>query len=625
MASRTLSRVAAVGAAVLAAALLGAGPALAETPAPPPPAAGSPQQATPTEKAASQVRPAITYLSSTFTGYVADETGTFFNNGQPFQLTATCTGFGVNPNGYVATAGHCVDTTSPNGVKSDFVMAASQQVVAAIPSLDLATVYEFGMANWTVEGTAKGSPIDAQVAVISGATSGAGAAVNALPARVVDFRPIDQGDVALLKIETTDLPTVELATDADVQIGTPVLSIGYPASADAVTDPSLEPSNKDGQVSSKKTLGTVPVYETSAALSPGMSGGPTIALDGRVVGVNSFKPAAESQAFNFIAPSQGLSELLSRNGVRNELGADDKAFRTALDAYYAGHYTDAIAGFDKLLQVHPQYAQATQFKTLAAKARDRFGDTPVAPPAPEGMSPVLMWSLIGGGAVVVIGGVLAVVLVSRKRRNGGSATPVGAGGPVPPAGYGAQQFAQPFAQQSPAQQSPAQQSPAQQYGRQQPAQHYGQQFAQQYGQQPAQPFQQFGEPQFGQPQFGQQQVGPNGADSGRIGTGGNGFPQHGPAARPDGPPPAAPVATPVSPAAGIPVVPQAQGWQQDGTVYRPASAVASAPAPVVPAPVDASSAATAVVDVPAPVSCVTCGTTLAPDAAACTTCGRPRG
>ncbi|MFC7659704.1 trypsin-like peptidase domain-containing protein [Pseudonocardia benzenivorans] len=305
MASRTLSRVAAVGAAVLAAALLGAGPALAETTAPPPPAAGSPQQATPTEKAASQVRPAITYLSSTFTGYVADETGTFFNNGQPFQLTATCTGFGVNPNGYVATAGHCVDTTSPNGVKSDFVMAASQQVVAAIPSLDLATVYEFGMANWTVEGTAKGSPIDAQVAVISGATGGAGAAVNALPARVVDFRPIDQGDVALLKIETTDLPTVELATDADVQIGTPVLSIGYPASADAVTDPSLEPSNKDGQVSSKKTLGTVPVYETSAALSPGMSGGPTIALDGRVVGVNSFKPAAESQAFNFIAPSQG--------------------------------------------------------------------------------------------------------------------------------------------------------------------------------------------------------------------------------------------------------------------------------------------------------------------------------
>lgn len=94
-------------------------------------------------------------------------------------------------------------------------------------------------------------------------------------------------------------------------------------------------------------------------------------------------PAGESQAFNFVAPASGLTELLSRNGIRNELGPDDKALRAALDAYYAGHYTDAIAGFDKLLQVAPQHAQAMQYRTLAAKARDRFGDVPVAPlPSP---------------------------------------------------------------------------------------------------------------------------------------------------------------------------------------------------------------------------------------------------
>ena len=180
-----------------------------------------------------------------------------------------------------------------------------------------------------------------------------------------------------------DLPSVELATDADVHVGTPLLSIGYPASADAVTDPSLEPSNKDGQVSAKKTVGSVPVYETSAALTPGMSGGPTVDLDGRVLGLNSFMPAGESQAFNFVAPASGLTELLARNGVRAELGPDDKAFRAALDAYYAGHYTDAIARFDKLLQVAPQHAQAQQYRTLAAKVRDRFGDVPVAPGPPR--------------------------------------------------------------------------------------------------------------------------------------------------------------------------------------------------------------------------------------------------
>ena len=340
--------------------------------------AAAPQQATPTERAAAEVRPAIVYVTEKFSAYVADETGTYFNNGNPYELSVTCTGFGVNPNGYVATAGHCIDTYSPNGIKGDFIAAAAEDVVAAVPGVTLQQAVEFGTANWTVEGKAKGSAIDTQIAVVTGSVQGGGKP-QALPARVVDARPFTQGDVALLKVETTDLPSVELATDADVQIGTPLLSIGYPASADAVTDPSLEPSNKDGQVSAKKTVGSVPVYETSAALTPGMSGGPTVDLEGRVLGINSFMPAGESQAFNFVAPASGLTELLSRNGVRNELGPDDKAFRAALDAYYAGHYTDAIAGFDKLLQVAPQHAQALQYRTLAAKARDRFGDVPVAP------------------------------------------------------------------------------------------------------------------------------------------------------------------------------------------------------------------------------------------------------
>ncbi|GAY08628.1 serine protease [Pseudonocardia sp. N23] len=579
MALRTLSRVATVGAAAVAAALIGVAPAVAQTSAPP----GSPQAATATEKTAAAVRPAITYLTSTFTGYVADESGTFFNNGAPYQLSTTCTGFGVNPNGYVATAGHCVDTSTANGIKSEFVLAAAQQVVAAIPGVDLATAYQYGMANWTVEGATKGSPIDAQISVINGSNTNA----NALPARVVDYRPLDQGDVALLKVETTDLPSVELATDADVQIGTPVLSIGYPASADAVTDASLEPSNKDGQVSSKKTLGTVPVYETSAALSGGMSGGPTVGLDGRVIGVNSFKPASESQAFNFIAPSQGLSELLSRNGVRNELGPEDKNFRAALDAYYGGHYTDAIAGFDKLLQVHPQHAQATQFKTLAAKARDKFGDTPVAPPASEGMPPILMWSLIGGGAVLLIAGATTILLVSRKRRPGGPA-PAGNGYPVQP---------NPNAPQN----VPHNMAPSDGYAAQNG---YGRQLG--YAPQGYAAPQGYQAPQGYTAQPGHQ------APQGYTAQPGHPAPQGQPVRQ------AGPVA-PTSPPVGIPAVGPQQTWQQDGALYRPAPPVAPADSSFDPG------ATTVVVDHPAPVGCITCGTTLAPDAAACTTCGRPRG
>ena len=435
--STLAARVLAAGAAALTLTLVAAGPALAATPTPAPtPSAGaSPQQATPTERAAAEVRPAIVYVTEKFSAYVADETGTYFNNGNPYELTATCTGFGVNPDGYVATAGHCLDTYSPNGIKGDFIAAVAKEVVATIPNVTLQEAVEFGTANWTVEGKAKGSAIDTQIAVVTGSVQGGGKP-QVLPARLVDIRPFTQGDVALLKVETTDLPTVELAGDADVQIGTPLLSIGYPASADAVTDPSLEPSNKDGQVSAKKTVGSVPVYETSAALTPGMSGGPTVDLEGRVLGINSFMPAGESQAFNFVAPASGLTELLSRNGVRNELGPDDKAFRAALDAYYAGHYTDAIAGFDKLLQVAPQHAQAVQYRTLAAKARDRFGDVPVAPaPQADPSSPVLFWAVVGGGAALAAGLAVLLVVLVRRRRTPSATLPAGLP-PAPFPGYG---------------------------------------------------------------------------------------------------------------------------------------------------------------------------------------------
>jgi S1-C subfamily serine protease len=420
---------------------MGTGSAFAQTPSPTPtpaPSSAPPQQATPTERAAAEVRPAIVYLTEKFTGYVVDQDGKYFNNGNAYELSVTCTGFGVNPDGYIATAGHCVDISSPNGIRSEFIAAAAKEAIIGVPGVTLQQAVDFGNANWAIEGQAKGSPIDTQIAVVTGSLQGGGKG-QALPARVVDARPLDQGDVALLKVETTDLPSVELASDADVQIGTPLLSIGYPASADAVTDPTLEPTNKDGQVSSKKTVGSVPVYETSAALTPGMSGGPTVDLNGRVLGVNSFMPSGESQAFNFIAPSAGLSELLSRNGVHNELGAADKAFRAALDDYYAGHYTAAIAGFDKLLQVAPEHAQATQFRTLAAKARERFGDTPVAPaPAPSSglpldLSPLAFWSIIGGGAALTLG--LGVLVLRRGNKQDAVTLPPGLP-PTPFPGYG---------------------------------------------------------------------------------------------------------------------------------------------------------------------------------------------
>ncbi|MCX5042115.1 trypsin-like peptidase domain-containing protein [Aldersonia sp. NBC_00410] len=357
------------------------------------------------ERAAALIRPAIVSLEMHITGYVFDEQGNIFNQGNPYEMEATCSGFVVNPDGWVATAGHCVDS-GPEGFRDDFIQHAALEASASRPGVSAEDFYNFGVMNWRVEGFTPGSPLDVQIGVHPGGDPNAAA----LPARVVDFRPLGKGDVALVKVDAADMPSTDLATDPDVQVGDQVLAVGYPASTDLVTDQSAEPSNKEGAISSKKTQGSVPVYEISAAVSPGMSGGPTVDTAGKVLGVNSFTIAGESQPFNFIAPSSGLTELLDRNGVDSVLGPVDTTFRDGLDALYAGRYTDAIADFDKVLALAPEHAKAPELKTDATQLRDKYGDWGVP------KSDDHLWYLIGGGALAAMVAMGLALLLVRKRR-----------------------------------------------------------------------------------------------------------------------------------------------------------------------------------------------------------------
>ncbi len=383
---------------VLSFAVFGAPPAWADN-------GSSRPQATAVQKAENLIRPAVIYLGEDLSAYVGDNKGWFTDLKQPVKMSFRCTGFVVNSSGYVATAGHCVDP-GPEGARREIINAIVQKDAHQDPSIDPDKLFQYGMANWKIEGDVAGSPIDQTFTVLTGGAAGVKGQPH--PARVVDFRPVSQGDVALLKVEASDLASSELVTDTEVQVGEQVISVGYPGSTDQITDETMDPTNKDGTVSAKKTAGSVPVYETNAALSGGMSGGPTVGLDGRVVGINSRGPAGETQPFNFIAPASGLAELLSRSGVKAGLGPLDVQFRKGLNDYYAGHYTSAIATFDKILALAPSYQQAAVFKTNATRARDQFGDVSTS----SGLKTIFY---VIGGVVVLAAAVVALVLVWRRK------------------------------------------------------------------------------------------------------------------------------------------------------------------------------------------------------------------
>lgn len=129
-------------------------------------------------------------------------------------------------------------------------------------------------------------------------------------------------DVAVLKINATNLPTVTVGNPQKVRVGQWVLAIGSPFG--------FENSVTAGIVSAKSRSlpdeGYVPFLQTDVAVNPGNSGGPLIDASGAVIGINS-------QIYTRSGGYQGLSFAIPINvamNVERQLLAHGKVSRGRL-------------------------------------------------------------------------------------------------------------------------------------------------------------------------------------------------------------------------------------------------------------------------------------------------------
>ncbi len=104
---------------------------------------------------------------------------------------------------------------------------------------------------------------------------------SVMPARIVGSDP--QTDLAVLKIEGSNLPVLKLANSEDTKVGEWVLAFGSPFG--------LQETMTAGIISAKgRVIGAGPYdnfLQTDAAINPGNSGGPLVNLEGEVVGINT--------------------------------------------------------------------------------------------------------------------------------------------------------------------------------------------------------------------------------------------------------------------------------------------------------------------------------------------------
>ncbi len=93
-------------------------------------------------------------------------------------------------------------------------------------------------------------------------------------------------DLALLKIDAEDLPTVEIGSSADLQVGEWVVAIGSPFGFEHSVTAGIV-SAKGRSLPGMNNENYVPYIQSDVAINPGNSGGPLFDMEGRVVGINS--------------------------------------------------------------------------------------------------------------------------------------------------------------------------------------------------------------------------------------------------------------------------------------------------------------------------------------------------
>lgn len=108
-------------------------------------------------------------------------------------------------------------------------------------------------------------------------------------------------DLAVVRIAEKDLPVLTIGDSTAVRAGDPIVAIGHPLGFDHTIS--------NGLVSAIRSSGSASVFQISAPIAPGSSGGPLLDDRGEVIGV-TMSTVKGGQNLNFGVPISYLKEAL---------------------------------------------------------------------------------------------------------------------------------------------------------------------------------------------------------------------------------------------------------------------------------------------------------------------------
>jgi S1-C subfamily serine protease len=239
-----------------------------------------------------------------------------------------------------------------------------------------------------------------------------------LPAKIAKYSPPPAGeamsgrDLALLRVEAADMPTLALGDSGTLNIGDKLSVVGFPGVV--MTHELLNASAKvqasvtHGAVSGfKQDRANQPIIQTDASAEAGTSGGPVVNAAGLVVGVMTAVTQGEGgavQGFNFVIPVAAVKEFLGGTTVAlDETSRFSMAWHAGLSAFFAGRFSRAAPYFtetNRLLPEMPDVQRITAENTTRMRTQ-----------------PLLPWGQVGAVLVLLSLAGYAAIMVFRWRRN----------------------------------------------------------------------------------------------------------------------------------------------------------------------------------------------------------------
>jgi len=125
-------------------------------------------------------------------------------------------------------------------------------------------------------------------------------------------------DLAIVKVDATDLPTAAIGDSDALKIGQLVIAIGSPLGtySNSVTSGIVSAKGRTIQTDSNQNLNNL--IQTDAAINPGNSGGPLLDANGSVIGINT-AIARDSNGIGFAIPIDIARPIMAQAVAGKEL------------------------------------------------------------------------------------------------------------------------------------------------------------------------------------------------------------------------------------------------------------------------------------------------------------------